>query len=82
VILDGIEVKLKPNEYSLLEFFMRNQNKTFSSEMLLDRVWSADSEASVDSVYVCINRLRKKLGRSEDFIRTIHGIGYQMTPPD
>ncbi len=61
VMVDGAELRLKPIEYSVLEYFMRNPNRAISSEMLLQDVWSSESEASVDSVYVCINRLRKKL---------------------
>lgn len=78
----GIELKLKPLEYSLLEFFMRHPKQVMAPEHLLKRVWDSDEEPSTDAVYTCINRLRKKLNDSdkEAVIKTVHGVGYRFDP--
>jgi DNA-binding response OmpR family regulator len=81
VMVQSDEIKLKPLEYGVLEFFMRNPNKVLSPELVLQHVWSSNSEASVDSVYVCINRIRKKLGPAGECIRTLHTLGYQFLVP-
>ena len=80
VTCDGKEVHLKRNEYQLLEFFMRHLNQIFTVEVLLERVWSAEVEASLDAVYTCINRLRRKLDLpgQDSIIKTVHGVGYQI----
>ncbi len=39
VFKDDEEVKLKPQEYELLEFFIKNRNIVFSREILLNKVW-------------------------------------------
>lgn len=79
VVHSGEELKLKPLEFSVLEYFLLHPNKVISADELLKRVWSSDSDASVDSVYTSINRLRKKLGPGGDkFLQTVHGIGYKL----
>lgn len=80
VTRDQKVVELLPREFSLLEFFMRHPDQVFSVEALLDRVWTADSEASPDAVRVCIQRLRKKLDKDNDssFIKTVHRVGYVL----
>lgn len=54
-------VTLTPKEFALLEFFMRHPNQAFTQDMLMQRVWTNDSDASPDIVRVYINRLRKKI---------------------
>ncbi|HEY9681241.1 MAG TPA: response regulator transcription factor [Oculatellaceae cyanobacterium] len=74
----GNEVKLLPKEFNLLELFMRYPNQVFSPEALLERVWTADSAASFDTVRTYIKTLRKKIDNPDcaSAIRTVHGVGY------
>jgi DNA-binding response OmpR family regulator len=76
----GEEVRLQRNEFALLEFLMRNPNRVFSAEALLERVWTADSEATSDAIRTCMKRLRKKLDSDPDssIIQTLHGVGYKL----
>jgi DNA-binding response OmpR family regulator len=85
VRVDGVEVHLRPKEYTLLEFFMRHQNQTFSSEALLQRVWLDDSAASPDNLKTHIKLLRRTLNPSNDenrpsLIKTVKGRGYLFGP--
>ncbi len=77
---NGEEIQLLPKEFSLLEFLMRNQNRVFSSETLLGKVWVNDSEATVDALSSCMKRLRKKIDvdGAPQLIKTIHGVGYKL----
>ncbi len=79
---DGEVIHLQPTEFALLEFFMRNPNQVFSAEALLRRVWESETEASLDAIYTCIRRIRKKIDKrgDESIIRTVHGIGYGINP--
>ncbi len=77
----GREVRLQRKEFALLEFLMRNPNKVFSAEALLERVWSTDSEATEDAIRTCMMRLRKKLDTDSTILQTLHGIGYKLKNP-
>ncbi|MBS1992333.1 MAG: response regulator transcription factor [Cyanobacteria bacterium SZAS LIN-2] len=74
------EIRLLPKEFALLEFLMRNQNRVFAPEALLNRVWVTESEATVDALTTCIKRLRKKIDveGKPSVIRTVHGVGYKL----
>jgi DNA-binding response OmpR family regulator len=61
--LAGQELRLRPKEFALLELFMTNPNRYFSAEVLLMKVWEADSESSPHTVVSTIHRLRKKIHR-------------------
>jgi DNA-binding response OmpR family regulator len=80
--VDGQEVKLQPQEFALLEFLLRNRTHVFSVEALMQRVWASDTEASPDTVRVCITRLRSKIGSpgKPSVIKTVHRLGYQIDP--
>jgi DNA-binding response OmpR family regulator len=77
---DGTDIKLLPTEYSLLEFFMRNQGVVFNSASLLEHVWKSDSEATDVAVRTYITRLRKKIDTDgkPSLITTVHGLGYKL----
>lgn len=80
VFLDGEKVEFYPQEFALLEFLMLHPNQIFSADALLRRVWSTDSESSIETVRVTIMRLRQKL-QSEGqrpLISTLRNIGYRL----
>lgn len=81
VFLNGKPVSLKPRDFSLLTFFARHPNRTFSRDQLLDRVWGWDYEGSDRAVDLAVKRLRKALKdwpRTEGEIITLRGVGYQF----
>ena len=76
----GREQRLGNKEYQLLELFLRNPKRVFSSDELMERVWGLESEAEMDVVWTYIGFLRKKmraLGANVE-IRTIRGVGYTL----
>lgn len=81
VYKDNEEVKLKPKEYELLEFFIKNRNKVFSREDILDKVWGFDYDGELRTVDVHVRRLRSKLDNENatiSIIDTVFGVGYVM----
>jgi two-component system copper resistance phosphate regulon response regulator CusR len=82
VLKGGKEVSLQPLELTLLEFFMRHPNELFSTDQLLSRVWDSDADVSLDALYACITRLRRKIDEAgqPSLIRTVHGSGYRFEP--
>ncbi len=78
--VEGQEQRLGNKEYQLMELFLRNPKRVFSSDQLMERVWGLDSEAEMDVVWTYIGFLRKKLkalGANAE-IRTIRGVGYTL----
>lgn len=80
VLRDEQEVKLKPKEYELLGFLVRNRNIVFSREELLDKVWEYDYDGELRTVDVHVRRLRSKLDidSGKSIIETAFGTGYVM----
>lgn len=80
VIKDDNEIKLKPKEYDLLAFFIRNKNRVFTREEILDKVWSMDYCGEIRTVDIHVRRLRSKLNldNGQSFIETVFGVGYVM----
>ena len=84
VTREGELVTLLPQEFALLEFFLRHPNQLFPGNALLNHVWSTGSETTEVGVRTCITRLRKKLSveGQESVIHTVHGQGYKLVEPD
>lgn len=80
VTRDGLPVDLPPKEFSLLEFFMRNPDRVFSAEAIMNRLWSLDSESGTNAFRTTLARLRRRLNLEEGdtLIETVHGAGYRM----
>mgnify|MGYP000732670735 CR=1 FL=1 len=74
-------VSLTTKEYEFLELLLRDSQYVFSSEELVDRLWSSEAFPSEATVRSHLRRLRQKLaaaGAPPDFITTLHGRGYYL----
>jgi DNA-binding response OmpR family regulator/HPt (histidine-containing phosphotransfer) domain-containing protein len=72
---------LTTKEYELLELFLRDSDHVFSSEEILDKLWSSEDFPAEATVRSHVRRLRHKLvavGAPADFIATVHGRGYYL----
>lgn len=80
VLKDGQEIHLPRMEFALLEFLMRHQGQVFSTEALLDRVWTSDSEKSPETIRTSVKKLRSKIDTDgqPSIIRNVHGVGYKL----
>ncbi|MDY3972810.1 MAG: response regulator transcription factor [Clostridia bacterium] len=73
------EISLTAKEYDLLLFLAENPNRTFSKEVLFDRIWGMDAIGDVSTVTVHIQRVRDKINTgAEKYIETIWGVGYRF----
>jgi two-component system, OmpR family, alkaline phosphatase synthesis response regulator PhoP len=75
--VDGVRISLTPREFGVLASLIQQRNRTISRESLLERAWGMDSTSGTRSVDIVITRIRAKLGRFENCIRTVTGYGYQ-----
>ncbi len=80
VTKSGEVVKLFRREYALLDFLLRNPDKVFTAEELLDHVWSSEAGVSKETVRTAVARLRKQLDTqgNPSIIENIRGYGYKL----
>jgi DNA-binding response OmpR family regulator len=79
VTRNGSTLPLKPKEFDLLWYFVRNPGRVFTREQLLERVWGYDFAGTNRTVDVHIRWLREKIeddpGKPR-YLRTSRGTGY------
>ncbi len=81
VTVAGIEVKLTPVEYSLLQEFVLNAGKVLTHAYLLNKVWGLEYREETEYLRVFVGRLRAKLELDHvkpRYIITVHGVGYRF----
>ena len=82
----GRAIDLKPKEYALLEFLMRNAERPVTKSLIIEHVWNIHFDSISNVVEVHVNALRNKVDRGFDrpLIHTIRGVGYMLAdaPPD
>ena len=75
----GQLVDLTAKEFDVIEFLMKNPNRVYSREALLDTIWAYDYRNDIRTVDVHIRRLREKLEEEPadpKYIMTKWGVGY------
>jgi len=77
----GKPVELKPKEFALLEYLMRNSDRPVTKSLIIEHVWDIHFDSISNVVEVHINSLRNKIDRGADLplIRTVRGVGYMVT---
>ena len=76
---NGVLADLTAKEFDVIEFLMRNPNRVYSREALLDTIWAYEYRSDIRTVDVHIRRLREKLEENPadpQYIMTKWGVGY------
>jgi two-component system OmpR family response regulator len=79
----GQSIELRPREFALLEYLMRNAGKVVSKTMILSRVWDYNFDPRTNVVDVLVHRLREKIDRDFEpkLLQTRRGMGYMLDAP-
>jgi two-component system, OmpR family, response regulator len=82
VTREGREIALRPREFALLEYLMRNAGRVVSKTMILSHVWDYNFDPGTNVVDVLVFRLRDKIDRGFErkMLQTVRGIGYVLQP--
>ena len=74
-------IDIGPTEFKLLHFFMKNSERVFSRNQILDKIWGNKSVIDDRTVDVNIKRLRKSLNHTgyDKLIQTVRGTGYRFS---
>ena len=78
VLVDNEYVDLTFKEFEVLNCLCENKGIVFSREDLLNKVWGYDFEGTTRAVDILIQRLRKKLGPCQTYIKTLYKAGYKF----
>lgn len=80
VIRGGKRIDLQPQEFSLLEYLMRNTGKVVSRTMILENVWEYNFDPQTNIVETRLCRLREKVDKEFErkLIHTVRGFGYVL----
>ena len=76
----GAAIELRPREFALLEYLMRNAGKVVSKTMILSHVWEYNFDPQTNIVDVLVSRLREKIDRpfEKKLLHTVRGVGYVL----
>lgn len=78
VYINGERISMRPKEYDLLFFLVKNKGIVFSRDTLLEKVWGFDFMGDDRTVDAQIKMLRHDLGEHRRFIVTYRGAGYKF----
>ena len=76
----GKEIELRPREFALLEYLLRNAGRVVSKTMILSHVWGYQFDPQTNVVDVLVSRLREKIDRpfEKKLLQTVRGVGYVL----
>src|SRR3989339_1021032 len=74
------ELLLRPKEYAILEYLVRNLGCVVSRTQILENIWGYNFDPTTNVVDVHIKSIRKKLEElsPQEYIRTVRGVGYML----
>ncbi|WP_040166383.1 winged helix-turn-helix domain-containing protein [Microbacterium gorillae] len=81
VVIDGESANFTYKEFELLQYLVLREGRTIDRGELVSSLWSAQSDEEAPgerTIDVHVRRLRAKLGRYEDIVRTVRGVGYRF----
>lgn len=78
VKIDGEPINLSFKEFELLNYFVLNEGVALSREKILNNVWNYDYFGDARTIDTHVKKLRSKLGKRGQYIKTIWGMGYKF----
>lgn len=81
VLIDGESAAFTFKEFELLQYLVLREGRTIERTELVTSLWQGTSEEDAPgerTIDVHVRRLRAKLGRYEDIVRTVRGVGYRF----
>jgi two-component system, OmpR family, response regulator len=77
-------IDLRPREFALLEYLMRNAGRVVSKTSILSHVWGYNFDPNTNVVDVLVSRLRDRIDKpfAGKLLHTVRGVGYVLRPLD
>ncbi|WP_067727167.1 response regulator transcription factor [Oceanobacillus damuensis] len=75
------QIKLTPKEFAMIGVLMKNPERVFSRDQLIDLIWGLSSETEGRTVDSHVRNVREKIRQAgfpiDDYFKTVWGIGYK-----
>ena len=78
VTIEGEPIDLSYKEFELLTYFVENKGIALSREVILNHVWNYDYFGDARTIDTHVKKLRSKMGKQGEYIKTIWGMGYKF----
>ena len=74
------EIILRPKEFAILMYLVKNKGRVLSRTQILENIWGYDFNPNTNIVDVHINSLRERLKEHDlsGCIRSVRGVGYMF----
>jgi DNA-binding response OmpR family regulator len=78
VTIGGKNIEMTPKEFDLMSFFVKNRDRVFTREQLLDKVWGYEFGGDYRTIDTHVKMLRESLGEYRNLVVTVWGVGYKF----
>jgi two-component system, OmpR family, response regulator VanR len=78
IMIDKEPIELNKKEWELITLFIQNIGRVYTREDLLNLIWGFDYYGYERTVDTHIKRLRQKLGKASDYVKTVYKSGYKF----
>jgi DNA-binding response OmpR family regulator len=78
VYIGELKIELSTKEFQILAYMMEYPNIVLTSDQIYNAVWGFEDFGDINTVTVHIKKLREKIDREDNFIKTIWGVGYKF----
>ncbi|MGL5100102.1 MAG: response regulator transcription factor, partial [Fusobacteriaceae bacterium] len=74
--IESEKIELSKREVGLLEYLIKNKGMVLPRENILNEVWGYEFFGEERAVDTLVTRVRKKMGKYGDYIKSVRGVGY------
>ncbi|GAB3617321.1 hypothetical protein GCM10027416_18780 [Okibacterium endophyticum] len=80
LVLDNEPISLTYKEFELLQYLVLREGRTIDRAEIITSLWKGEDDEIPNerTIDVHVRRLRAKLARYEDIVRTVRGVGYRF----
>ena len=82
VFVDEKPIEFSFKEFELIDYLIENKGIALTREKILNAVWNFDYYGDARTVDTHIKKVRAKLGKKGDYIKTLWGFGYKFECED
>ncbi|MBE9160592.1 response regulator transcription factor [Nodosilinea sp. LEGE 06152] len=77
-------VQLSGREFQLMEYLLRHPRQVLTRDQIEQALWEWDMQPESKAVAILVHRLRQRLQTlgAEDWLQTVYGMGYRLTPSE
>jgi DNA-binding response OmpR family regulator len=81
VMKEAVEIELTSKEFEFLCYLVKNRNRVFTREQLIQNIWGYDYIGDTRAIDDLVKRVRKKLGEAGARLEiiTVWGYGYKVS---